>query len=138
DREPGERISQSREDVREEPGNSSYPLVKRDPTFDLRDVLDHQGDMLDMTLSLAPELPRSCRTCRDFRPSESGDRGWCNNAWAFTHSQMVDADDLACQSTIGCWWTPYDEVWLPEVRETAPTPRVAQMVTAGGTRKRSG
>ena len=138
DRTPEVQISPAREVRNEETGTVTYPLGERESAFDLRDVLDHQGDMLDMTPSLAPELPRSCRTCRDFRPAESGDRGWCNNAWAFTHSQMVDADDLACQSTIGCWWTPYDEVWLPEVRETAPTPRVAQMVTGSGVRKRSG
>ncbi|MGB3307249.1 MAG: hypothetical protein WBA63_13750 [Thermomicrobiales bacterium] len=109
-----------------------------DPDFDIREVLAHHGDLLDMTIDLAPELPRACRTCRDYRPAENGDRGWCANTYAFTHRQMVNADDLACQSTIGCWWLPYDEIWLPEEPVSTPTPRVAKMVTDGTGRKRSG
>jgi len=134
------RQSKERAGIHEDTLIHSYPqpMSERDVTFDLKDIPERQGDVLDMTLQLAPDLPRSCRTCRDFRPSETGDRGWCTNSWAFKHSQMVEADDLACQSTIGCWWLPYDEVWLPEARETSPTPRVAQMVTTDGKRKQSG
>lgn len=59
------------------------------------------------------DLPRVCRACRDFRPSADGQRGWCANDWAFTHSRLVHADDLApCQSAIGDWWVPVDDVWL--------------------------
>lgn len=114
------------------------PMSDADPDFDIREVLAHHGDLLDMTIGLAPELPRACRTCRDYRPAENGDRGWCANTYAFTHRQMVNADDLACQSTIGCWWLPYDEIWLPEEPVSTPTPRVAKMVTDGTGRKRSG
>ena len=59
------------------------------------------------------DLPRICRTCRDYRPSAEGQRGWCANAWAFTHRRLVLEDDPApCQSAIGDWWLPVDDVWL--------------------------
>lgn len=59
------------------------------------------------------DLPRVCRSCRDFRPSADGQRGWCANAWAFTHSRLVQADEpTPCQSAIGDWWVPVDDVWL--------------------------
>jgi hypothetical protein len=59
------------------------------------------------------DLPRICRSCRDYRPAADGQRGWCANAWAFTHHRLVHEDDLApCQSSIGDWWTPVDDVWL--------------------------
>jgi hypothetical protein len=58
------------------------------------------------------DIPRICRTCRDYRPSELPDRGWCNNAWAFRHRRMVDADTLSCgTSALGSWWTANDGVW---------------------------
>jgi len=93
--------------------------------FDIRDHVASQDDLLDMTIALAPDLPRVCQTCRDFRPSESGERGWCTNDWAFTHRQMVNADSLPCQSSIGCWWLPNDASWLPAfdpAERQAPTP----------------
>jgi hypothetical protein len=59
------------------------------------------------------DLPRVCRTCRDYRPSAEGQRGWCANSWAFTHRRLVLEDDPApCQSAIGDWWLPVDDVWL--------------------------
>jgi hypothetical protein len=59
------------------------------------------------------DLPRICRTCRDYRPSAEGQRGWCANSWAFTHRRLVLEDDPApCQSAIGDWWLPVDDVWL--------------------------
>lgn len=57
------------------------------------------------------EIPRCCRTCRDFRPADSGGRGWCTNRWAFRHRRMVDIDELPCETTIGAWWLPTDDVW---------------------------
>jgi hypothetical protein len=57
-------------------------------------------------------VPQCCRTCRDFRPSERGDRGWCNNKWAFHHRRMVDADDLPCETSFGSWWVAHDDTWL--------------------------
>lgn len=61
--------------------------------------------------SLSPGLPQVCRTCRDFRPAEAGDRGWCNNPWAFRHRRMVDAGVLSCGSSLGDWWIAHDGVW---------------------------
>jgi hypothetical protein len=59
------------------------------------------------------DIPRICRTCRDYRPSTEGQRGWCANSWAFTHRRLVLDDDPApCQSAIGDWWLPVDDVWL--------------------------
>jgi hypothetical protein len=59
------------------------------------------------------DLPRICRTCRDYRPAADGQRGWCANSWAFTHRRLVLEDDPApCQSAIGDWWLPVDDVWL--------------------------
>ena len=59
------------------------------------------------------DLPRICRTCRDYRPSADAQRGWCANSWAFTHRRLVLEDDPApCQSAIGDWWLPVDDVWL--------------------------
>ena len=76
-----------------------------------RDEID--DSMLDMTVQIAPLVPRMCRTCRDFKPSDDSERGWCNNRWAFTHRRMVDAVDPEppCQTTLGCWWLPSDRVW---------------------------
>lgn len=99
--------------------------------FDIRKLVVRQDDLLDMTISLAPDLPRTCQTCRDFRPSENGERGWCTNDWAFTHRQMVNADSLPCQSSIGCWWLPNDASWMPALRpeeHRRTTPRTDRLV----------
>jgi hypothetical protein len=59
------------------------------------------------------DLPRICRTCREFRPSADSQRGWCANSWAFTHRRLVVEDDPApCRSAIGDWWLAVDDVWL--------------------------
>lgn len=84
-----------------------------EPVFDIRNFVEQDDDLLDMRVQIAPDVPRACRTCRDFRPSESGERGWCTNDFAFTHRQMVNADDMPCQSSIGCWWLPSDNAWMP-------------------------
>ena len=72
------------------------------------------------------DLPRVCRACRDFRPGTDGQRGWCANAWAFTHRQLVREDDAApCHSAIGDWWVPVDNIWLVAADVSAhgrPTP----------------
>ena len=74
-------------------------------------------------------IPRMCKTCRDFRPAESGERGWCTNKWAFTHRRMVDAEELACETTIGRWWLPHDDHWGTAVdisNHSRPTPHLDQ------------
>jgi hypothetical protein len=78
-------------------------------------------------IEIAPDVPRMCRTCRDFRPADSGERGWCTNRWAFSHRRMVDADELPCETSIGCWWLPHDDVWMVTADVSAhsqPTPLV--------------
>lgn len=72
-------------------------------------------------------LPQRCGTCRDFRPAEGGERGWCNNRYAFEHPRMVQADELACASTIGNWWIPTDAWWQQRAsieHHGRPTPEV--------------
>jgi hypothetical protein len=89
------------------------------------DDIEAHGERLDMTIRVAPNVPRMCRTCRDFRPADSGDRGWCTSKWAFSHRRMVNADDLTCNSSLGCWWLPHDDVWLSTIDISAhgqPTP----------------
>lgn len=86
------------------------------------------------------DLPRICRECRDFRPSADGQRGWCANAWAFTHRRLVHADDVApCQSAIGDWWVPVDDVWLVAADVSShgrPTPLLDRLVGGESPRRR--
>ena len=93
----------------------ALPAAAEQPTSDgnvaARRLDDGEGDRLPDWYRI--DLPRVCRACRDYRPSADGQRGWCANAWAFTHSRLVHEDDLTpCQSTIGDWWVPVDDVWL--------------------------
>lgn len=76
-----------------------------------------------------------CRTCKDFRPSEAGDRGWCTNPWAFTHRRVVEAEDLPCETSIGNWWLPSDTNWLDGADISAhgsPTPLLDQWLRRRG------
>ncbi len=90
---------------------------------------DVDDAMLDMTVQVAPTIPRMCRTCRDFKPAESSDGGWCTNKWAFPQRQMVRAGSPVppCQTSLGCWWLPSDEVWQEKADVSVhgqPTPLV--------------
>jgi hypothetical protein len=116
--------------------------LEPDPAFAWRE----QSDRIDMTIEASPTVPRMCRTCRDFRPADNGGRGWCTNKWAFSHRRMVDAGELPCETSLGCWWLPHDEVWLSEAdagAHTEPTPLVdhwlgrrERVSAASGTRRR--
>jgi hypothetical protein len=77
-----------------------------------------------------PGVLRCCRTCRDFRPAEGGERGWCTNRWAFQHRRMVHGDEMPCWGAVGSWWVPHDDVWLDEwdVDHGHPTPHVDAML----------
>ncbi len=90
-----------------------------------RAVLDDL--VLAVGVDIAPDLPRVCRTCRDFRPAEGGDRGWCTNTWAFDHRRMVDLNDQPCETSIGSWWLPADTTWQAAADVSShgdPTPLV--------------
>lgn len=72
-----------------------------------------RDEPIELGVKVWSGLPRICRTCRDFRPAEGGGRGWCANEWAFTHRRVVDpAEAMPCETTLGSWWLPVDEVWL--------------------------
>ena len=77
--------------------------------------IDGRDGARPVSAALSPlwgEIPRCCRTCRDFRAAEAGGGGgWCTNRWAFRHRRMVDMDQLTCETTIGDWWLPSDEAW---------------------------
>lgn len=112
-----------------EPEDAWYEPEER-AGFSIRDIVEQRTELLDMTIEIAPEVTRNCASCRSYRQSEQGERGWCTNNWAFTHRQMVNATDLACQSTIGCWWLPADEeVWLIEDEPgRGVTPRIDRLI----------
>ena len=86
------------------------------------------------------DLPRICRTCRDYRPSVDGERGWCANSWAFTHRRVVLEDDPApCQSAIGDWWLPVDDIWLVAADVSShgrPTPLLDRLSAKGEQQRR--
>ena len=76
-------------------------------------------------------IPQCCGTCRDFRPAEGGERGWCNNQFAFDHRRMVQRTELACRSTIGVWWIPSDDWWQQQAdisHHGRPTPVVDELL----------
>lgn len=100
------------------------------PAFDVRDIIEGDDGLLDMQIEIGEGVDKACGTCRNYRPGEQPGRGWCTNNWAFTHRQMVNETDLACTSTIGCWWLPADEnVWLDEFEVAADaTPRVDRLL----------
>lgn len=80
---------------------------------------------------IAPDIPRMCRTCRDFRPADGGERGWCTSPWAFEHRRMVSGWELPCESALGSWWLPNDAVWADEYSEhhSDPTPLLDSLLT---------
>ena len=83
------------------------------------DITFEDDRLIEIHPRLAPEIPRMCLTCRDFRPAESGERGWCTNTIAFSHRRMVNAEDLTCEQSFGCWWLPSDAIRLPLLDITA-------------------
>jgi hypothetical protein len=98
--------------VRPESKLSLQALANEDLADEPEMDAEEFGPAAARTTELWADVPRMCRTCRDFRPAESGDRGWCNNEWAFNHRRMVDADECPCDSSVGCWWLPHDDIWL--------------------------
>jgi hypothetical protein len=70
-----------------------------------------ERDPID-TVPAASSVPRCCETCRDFKRVGDGNSGWCANSYAFPERRKVQAQDLACRSSVGVWWLPHDDLWL--------------------------
>ncbi len=124
-----------RPEIRQEPQHiadefGDQPLFASQPLPPVDDYQVHPPNGSNARAAYpAVRTERICQTCRDFRPSDNGERGWCNNKWAFNHRRMVDADDLACRNSLGSWWTPKDDVWRRDgdiSRHAQQTPRVDQ------------
>jgi len=93
------------------PGGASPKVEPEHPELSL----DRLYEFIDQKLPdwFRTDLPQTCRTCRDYRPAGDGQRGWCMNLWAFTQQTLVHEDQIApCESSIGNWWAPVDNVWL--------------------------
>jgi hypothetical protein len=99
-----------------------------DPDFDIRDAVRDQDEVVERHFTVAANIAKTCSTCRSFVPDSDGRRGWCTNDWASTHRQMVNADELACRSSIGDWWLAADTTWIPPVDRIQPeTPRTDRL-----------
>lgn len=97
--------------------------------FDIRDAITGREEEPERVFEVASRVPKSCGTCRSFRPNETGARGWCMNHDAPTYRQMVNADELTCRSSIGFWWLAADTSWIPPVDVIRPeTPRTDRLV----------
>ncbi len=122
-------VSQT-DDVDREPVRLEPPIPLRPQPADFG---EYGGwfDLQSVEPSLAPDLQRACATCRDFRPSENGERGWCTNRDSFTLRTVVNSSDLPCISSFGCWWVPFDDIWLSEAAirgHRNPTPLLDQTI----------
>jgi hypothetical protein len=112
------RLAETEAGERETAARSEQAVMPalRTPEFEETDQTKARPELADREVLpdwYRADLPRICRTCRDYRPSTEGQRGWCANSWAFTHRRLVLDDDPApCQSAIGDWWLPVDDVWL--------------------------
>jgi len=94
----------------------------------LKEAIDEQDEEPRQAGEMASGIPKCCATCRSFLPDADGRRGRCTNDWASTHRQMVNAEDLACRSSIGDWWLADDTSWIPPVDRIQPeTPRADRL-----------
>jgi hypothetical protein len=97
--------SPGRTDVRTNASpHSTYKVPLDMPAALERDPID--------TVPAVSSVPRCCETCRDFKRVGDGNTGWCANPYAFPERRKVQAQDLACRSSIGVWWLPHDDLWL--------------------------
>jgi hypothetical protein len=82
-------------------------------------------------VAMVAQANACCRNCRDYIPKDGGWRGWCSNPYAFEKRRLVDGDSIACQSTLGTWWSPSDDWWLERAdiaHHSAPTPLVDNLI----------
>ena len=72
---------------------------------------------------------KCCLTCRSYAPSNERGRGRCTNEWSRTNRAIVEADDLACHSSLGDWWIAADAIWIPPESSIRPqTPRTEELL----------
>ena len=121
-------------------GRSSRPSRdhdrRDDEIFDIRRaVADPDDTSITRQLDVENGVAKCCLTCRSFQPGDEAGRGWCMNSWAGTYRQMVNADTLACQSSIGHWWIAADTTWIPPSDSIQPrTPRTDRLVARADSR----
>jgi hypothetical protein len=137
---PGEGVSQVPGEDRVETSDATPPWwqhpvpVRPARRFERGSSLDIPDEILERdegprTFDVASKVPKCCRTCRSFRPSDNRDQGWCMNGDAFTHRQMVNAEALSCRSSIGDWWLAADQSWIPPEDVIHPqTPRTDRLM----------
>jgi hypothetical protein len=127
-----------RRDNRRGRSSRSSRLSERDAgeVFDIRRaVADPDDASVTRQLEVENGVAKCCLTCRSFQPADDAGRGWCTNSWAGTYRQMVNADTLACKSSIGNWWIAADTTWIPPSDSIQPqTPRTDRLVARAETR----
>lgn len=125
--EPGGSHPSPRRSLSPEPEIPWQPEIQEpEPAVDELPAIDGRPPDRPLPEQLSCLVQR-CGTCRDFRPADGGERGWCNNHFAFDHRRMVQPDELACASTIGVWWVANDDWWLQRAdisHHGCPTPAV--------------
>ncbi len=120
-------------------GQSASSAHGFDPDFDIPVAYDDEDDGAGHRFEVASQITKSCRTCQSFRAGDNGERGWCTNAYAKTHRQMVNIDDLACRSSIGDWWIAADAAWIPPASMIHPeTPRTDRLADGAKSDERLG
>lgn len=138
DRSPGGTSGVSDRSLTRRPLRHAQPQSAFNSDFDIRDAIGDRDAGLDRHFDVASRVPKSCSTCRSFRTSDNGERGWCMNEYAATHRQMVNSDYLACQSSIGDWWLAADTSWIPPTDVIQPeTPRTDRLVARSSPREAS-
>lgn len=89
-----------------------------------------RNDLAQVSIARADGAPRKCcLTCRSYAPSDEPNRGRCTNEWSKTNRAIVEADDLACHSSLGDWWIAADATWIPPASVIRPhTPRTEELL----------
>jgi hypothetical protein len=136
--EPHAQSSRRRRDQQPLSSNFANNQAAFDSRVDIRDAMIEPDEEPDRIFEVSSKVTKSCSTCRSFRSSETGDRGWCENHDAPTYRQMVNADELTCRSSIGFWWLAADTSWIPPVDMIKPeTPRTDRLVDRSNSQSES-
>jgi hypothetical protein len=128
---PQLRATEVQRPARAERAPEPRPRTDREPDLRSQEMRQQPEPAKGAPNPKLASMPQCCGTCRDFRPAEGGERGWCNNQYAFDHRRMVRRTDLACRSTIGDWWIPSDDWWMQQAdysHHGRPTPIVDDLL----------